>query len=172
MSISPATPLAAQTLRRFRDLLADASQTQDRFLQELEALGARLRNLEALAPATQIGGFAPQDETTPFDQKDCATHFESLEGIIRGWSRAAAHLYGYAPEEVLGKPATILGPERNHRLGLAPVASPVLARLHRSGPAFLVQAQHTAVEDDEGLTLGYLVEEFGILAHQRAGGKA
>lgn len=40
---------------------------------------------------------------------------KTLDGIITSWNRGAEHVYGYAAQEVIGRPITILFPP--HRLG-------------------------------------------------------
>src|SRR5438128_5537118 len=35
---------------------------------------------------------------------------KTLDGIITSWNRGATHMFGYQPEEVIGKPISILFP--------------------------------------------------------------
>ena len=51
---------------------------------------------------------------------------KSLDGTIRTWNQSATRLFGYAPEEVIGRPVTILIPADHH--DEEPV---ILARLSR-----------------------------------------
>jgi PAS domain S-box-containing protein len=45
-----------------------------------------------------------------FENSDDAIITENLDGIISSWNKSAERLYGYAAEEVIGKPITILIP--------------------------------------------------------------
>jgi PAS domain S-box-containing protein len=44
------------------------------------------------------------------ESSDDAIASKSLEGIIQSWNRGAQRLFGYTPEEVVGKPITIIVP--------------------------------------------------------------
>ncbi|MDQ4108004.1 MAG: PAS domain S-box protein, partial [Actinomycetota bacterium] len=44
------------------------------------------------------------------ESSDAAIVGEGLDGTIRTWNRAAVQLYGYAPEEVIGRPSTVVVP--------------------------------------------------------------
>jgi PAS domain S-box-containing protein len=57
---------------------------------------------------------------------DDAIISKNLDGIITSWNLGAQHLYGYAAQEVIGKPVTILmAPDRHHE------AFDILARIRR-----------------------------------------
>lgn|GEM_PF-5297211 len=146
--------------QRFRELLDDVSQIQGLFLEEMRALNARVRELETRDP------FPHPVLTQPSipDLGTCATYYESMEGIIRGWSHGAASLYGYSAEEILGKSSFTLSPAQCH--GLLPGTTamlPIYARIRKGGQIFHVNALHTAIEDAECMTLGYLVQEIAIV---------
>lgn len=77
------------------------------------------RELElAVTIARQLGFFLERGRSeqaarllaAAVDSSDDAILTKDLEGIITSWNAGAERLYGYAAEEVLGKPATILAP--------------------------------------------------------------
>jgi diguanylate cyclase (GGDEF)-like protein/PAS domain S-box-containing protein len=88
-----------------------------------------------------------------------------LNGLIISWSRRAEHLYGYAAEEVLGRPLTHFVPiYEMHRLeemlrrvrNGEPPASEVVERLHRDGSLLRFSVRRTAVLDRTGVVGGVL----------------
>jgi len=60
------------------------------------------------------------------DYSDDAIVGKSLEGIIVSWNKGAERLYGYAAEEVTGKPISILLPP-----GRADELAEIISKLHR-----------------------------------------
>src|ERR1041385_141599 len=60
------------------------------------------------------------------ESSDDAIVSKTLEGIITSWNKGAERIFGYAADEVIGKPVTILIPEDH------PDEEPsILARLRR-----------------------------------------
>ena len=58
------------------------------------------------------------------DSTDDAIYTKSPAGVLTSWNAAAQRMYGYAPEEAIGRPVSMLIPE--HRAGEATI---VLARI-------------------------------------------
>lgn len=48
------------------------------------------------------------------ESSDDAIVSKDLDGVITSWNAGAERIFGYAPEEVIGKPVTILIPEDRH----------------------------------------------------------
>ncbi len=57
--------------------------------------------------------------TAIVESSDDAVLSQDLDGRIVSWNRGAERLYGYAPEEILGEPGTILVPERERAMWLS-----------------------------------------------------
>ena len=90
----------------------------------------------------------------------------SSDGNINSWNRAAAHLFGYAQEEVIGRPITMLIPDslRNRHLnafgsllsGNAAQITPKpieVSALHKDGREFPVQLSLGCWASGDGLSL-------------------
>src|ERR1043165_4531625 len=44
------------------------------------------------------------------DSSDDAIVGKTLDSIVRSWNRAASRMFGYAPNEIIGRPVTVLMP--------------------------------------------------------------
>src|SRR5580692_10320785 len=60
------------------------------------------------------------------ENSDDAIITKSLDGVISSWNKSAERIFGYAAEEVIGKPVTILIPLERHD-----EEPEILARLRR-----------------------------------------
>ncbi|HTW95141.1 MAG TPA: PAS domain S-box protein, partial [Tepidisphaeraceae bacterium] len=49
------------------------------------------------------------------DSSDDAIVTKTLEGVVTTWNKSAERIFGYAPQEIIGKPIlTIIPPDRQH----------------------------------------------------------
>jgi PAS domain S-box-containing protein len=78
------------------------------------------------APGNRLPGNAEQILWSIVENSDDAIITRNLDGIISSWNKSAERLYGYAAEEVIGKPVTILIPSERHDEEPA-----ILARIRR-----------------------------------------
>jgi len=88
---------------------------------------------------------------------------KNLDGIIQTWNASAERLFGYRPEEVIGKPVTILFPpdrlsEEDHILGSLRQGRPCerleTIRVARSGRRIPVLLSVSPLKDAEGNVIG------------------
>ncbi len=88
---------------------------------------------------------------------------ESLEGIIATWNRGAQAIFGYTPEEVIGKPITILawqGYKDDMRELLRRVRADEVVehyetlRRHKDGRRLVVSLTLSPIRDDAGKLIG------------------
>jgi PAS domain S-box-containing protein len=89
-----ATPAVALATGRLKDRLSRSRVAQQRAEDEAEATRSQLASI--------------------VESSEEAIVSKSLDGTIRTWNRSATRLFGYAPEEVIGRPVTILIPPDHH----------------------------------------------------------
>lgn len=88
---------------------------------------------------------------------------KTLDGIIVSWNSGAQRMYGYTPEEVIGKPVSILMPSEHPdelpqimekiRRG-EPVAHYETVRIRKDGTYFDISLTVSPVRDDSGQVIG------------------
>jgi PAS domain S-box-containing protein len=88
---------------------------------------------------------------------------KTLEGVITSWNPAAVHLFGYTPEEIIGKPITTIIPKELHS-----EEGHILARLRRGerlehfetvrvakdGHRIEVSLTVSPIKDEDGTVIG------------------
>lgn len=111
------------------------------------------------------------------DSSDDAIISKTLEGIITSWNAAAQRIFGYSPEEALGKPITMLIPPdrlgeeteiiRRIRLGDR-IEHFETIRLTKSGMQVPISLTVSAVRDDSGAIIGASKVARDITAQRQA----
>jgi two-component system sensor kinase FixL len=99
-----------------------------------------------------------------------------LDGIIRGWNRAATRLYGHTAEEAVGQPGTLIIPADRHeelpallaRAGTRqPVESHETVRRAKDGRLIDVALSMTPILDDGGQVVGAMTIAHDLTARKR-----
>jgi len=109
------------------------------------------------------GGIPAQLFAALISSSDDAIVVKSLDGMITTWNQGAVRLYGYTPDEVIGRPMTMLCPP--DRVGeIADILAKVTngerivhyetVRQHKDGTAFPVSVSVSPVNDEYGTTIG------------------
>ncbi len=78
----------------------DPGQETGRILLAIEDITERIRGEEATARLAAIVASSEDGIIS-----------KNLDGVITSWNKGAEHLFGYSPEEIIGKPVTLLIPE-------------------------------------------------------------
>ncbi len=105
--------------------MEDALKTKEQLLDELREVRRRLTEAEDAQSACVLAEEAARESESKFrsvarSAVDAIISTDSNDRIVF-WNRAAQRIFGYAEEEALGKPATILIPEQyreQHREGM------------------------------------------------------
>ncbi len=92
---------------RLEDFTTENSKQREKFAQSLRA------KIES-APEGFLPGSAEQILRSIVENSDDAVITKNLDGIISSWNKSAERIFGYAAEEVIGKPVTILIPPERH----------------------------------------------------------
>ena len=82
--------------------------------KQLEKFDQGLRAKIESAPEGLLPGSAEQILRSIVENSDDAIITKDLDGIISSWNKSAERIFGYAAEEVIGKPVTILIPPERH----------------------------------------------------------
>ena len=106
-----------------------------------------MTNLGAFAAAayqTWLSQNATQQIASIVESSDDAILSKDLNGIITTWNRGAQRIFGYAAEEVIGKPVTILFPPE-----LQDEEPAILERIRR-GERISIMKQFASARTDAG----------------------
>jgi PAS domain S-box-containing protein len=116
---------------------------------------------QSLLPAS--GGIPAQLFATLISLSDDAIIVKSLDGMIASWNQGAMRLYGYTPDEVIGKPMVMLcPPDRVGEIGdiLAKIKSGErishyeTVRRRKDSTTFPVSVSVSPINDEYGTTIG------------------
>jgi PAS domain S-box-containing protein len=97
------------------------------------------------------------------ESSDDAIIGKSLEGTIQSWNKGAERIYGYAKEEVIGRPISILAPaDRVDEIGLIlkrvrtgePIETFETTRVTKDGAEIAVSLTVSSIKDDSGAVVG------------------
>ena len=97
------------------------------------------------------------------DSSDDAIIGMTLDGIITSWNRGAERIFGYAPEEMIGKPVSLIvppgrqgeGPQVLERLARGERVEPFeTVRRRKDGEDIFVSVTISAIRDSRGSLIG------------------
>lgn len=91
-------------------LLSDPSTEDQRVIGTVEDITDRKRTEQALNDARADAHKIQNHLAAIVESSDDAIISKTLEGVISTWNQGAEYIFGYAAEEVVGKPITILIP--------------------------------------------------------------
>jgi two-component system CheB/CheR fusion protein len=91
-------------------LLSDPSTEARRFIGTIEDITDRKRTEQALHDASARASTIQSNLAAIVASSDDAIISKTLDGVISSWNQAAERIFGYAADEVIGKPVTILIP--------------------------------------------------------------
>jgi len=129
----------------------EESEDGRRYVSILREVGGPLWN--GLAPSSVALAAIVQTSDDAIIGKD-------LEGIIRSWNLGAVSMYGYSPEEVIGKHISILNPER------ADEFRAIMERLRRGEHIDHFETQRKRKDGtvlDVSLTISPIADQHGTL---------
>jgi PAS domain S-box-containing protein len=107
----------------FTESLADFTTAN---LERRRKFDESLRANIGPGPGTSLPATAAQILWSIVENSDDAIITTNLDGIISSWNKSAERIFGHTPEEVIGKPITILIPMERHEEETA-----ILARIRR-----------------------------------------
>lgn len=124
-----------------------------------------------------LGQWAPEYLAAIVDSTDDAVIGKTLDGTIISWNKGAQRIYGYTPDEVVGRPISILIPEDRpdelpailSRLASGERIEHYLTRRRRkSGEIIDVSVTISPVQDETGQIVGASAIARDVTAQQRA----
>ena len=119
----------------------------------------------ATKESSQIGSLVETERLLAaiVESSDDAIVSKDLNGIVTSWNRSAERIFGYTPEEIIGKPITLIIPpelhdQEPHILGKIRAGEPIehfqTVRLHKDGHLIDVSLTVSPVRDERGMVVG------------------
>ena len=128
-------------------------------------------SLRALPP------WSPEYLAAIVESSDDAIIGKTLDGTIISWNQGAEHIYGYRPEEVIGRSISIIVPA-DHPDELPPIFARLrrgeridhyqTVRVHKDGKRINVSVTISPVRDEQGRIIGASAVARDITAQQEA----
>jgi len=128
-------------------------------------------SLRALPP------WSPEYLAAIVESSDDAIIGKTLDGTIISWNQGAEHIYGYRPEEVIGRSISIIVPA-DHPNELPPIFARLrrgeridhyqTVRVHKDGKRIAVSVTISPVRDEQGRIIGASAVARDITAQQEA----
>jgi PAS domain S-box-containing protein len=158
------TQLSEQERQRAFALLQQKAHSLEIEIAERQATHARLRVLAAIVESSEDAIFS-----------------KDLDGIITSWNSAAARIYGYSPEEMIGQSVTRLFPPGNleefeqimaHIRRGERLAHHITRRMRKDGSILTVSVTISPVKDESGTITGASSIARDITEQQRLAAKS
>jgi len=148
-------------------------------LQEVvaEDIPSLRRPCRTVQDVQRLGGWAPEYLAAIVDSTDDAVIGKTLDGTIISWNKGAERIYGYAADEVIGQPISILIPlDRANELPaiLARIARGeridhyLTKRARKDGRVIDVSVTISPVEDETGKIIGASAIARDVTAQEQA----
>ena len=141
--------------------LSDPSTAAQRFIGIVEDITDRKRTEQALNDARVQAHKIQNHLAAIVESSDDAIISKTLDGVISTWNQGAEHIFGYAAEEVIGKPITLLIPPTH--IDEEPVILQKLRRGERIDHYETVRKRKDGVLINVSLTVSPIRDENGSI---------
>ena len=142
-------------------LLSDPSTEAQRFIGIVEDITDRKRTEQALNDARAQAHKIQSHLAAIVESSDDAIISKTLDGVISTWNQGAERIFGYAAEEVIGKPITLLIPPTH--IDEEPVILQKLRRGERIDHYETVRKRKDGVLINVSLTVSPIRDENGSI---------